>query len=367
MSTLDTNSKKEAFEAGLRDASARSGWKNGYKLKSKSWYEYRRGYRINSAPAKLLQKLKIAKSRKAVSAEVLAARKANLAQERRARAEAFQQYWESQIPKAVQLVEAGLLSIAAIAKQLKVDQTKLRQAIVTDARLTHAHAHRYIPALAVTHDVFEQINGSPLRGRNSIALAYVKVKIWVEFRLYLPWKLNFAEWWAIWEASGKWHSDPKQRDHCMLPTDRNKGWVVGNLYIAPRWASFELAGQLSVLRWAKNKRETLASEVYLLLNNADFARFNQIAKKANRTQVDQARYYLSFLLNNQVAVPPCQKNIGQKRGPYRKQKPRPKRHLIRVGLYAADYQRTQDWMRVNNQNISNCIRFCMQQANQLFC
>jgi hypothetical protein len=51
----------------------------------------------------------------------------------------------------------------------------------------------------------------------------------------IPWTLTFDEWWAVWEASGKWPERGRLRGQfCMSRYGDTGAYAVGNVFIQGR-------------------------------------------------------------------------------------------------------------------------------------
>ncbi len=49
----------------------------------------------------------------------------------------------------------------------------------------------------------------------------------------IEWKLTFAEWWAIWSASGKWDERGRGSGYCMARHGDTGPYEIGNVKIIP--------------------------------------------------------------------------------------------------------------------------------------
>jgi hypothetical protein len=67
----------------------------------------------------------------------------------------------------------------------------------------------------------------------------------------IPWELTFEEWWAIWEASGKWEQRGRKRGkYCMCRHNDCGPYAVGNVYIGEYGANSSAA----LKGWGERKR-----------------------------------------------------------------------------------------------------------------
>ncbi len=47
----------------------------------------------------------------------------------------------------------------------------------------------------------------------------------------IAWELNFAQWWGIWDASGRWSERGRGKGYCMARWADDGPYKVGNVYI----------------------------------------------------------------------------------------------------------------------------------------
>ncbi len=243
------------------------------------------------------------------------------------------QHWESQIPEIAKLVQDGTWTQAQIREKTGVTTELLSSGLKTNPVLQAAAANRWLPKLGVFYLEFLRINNGHLKDTISPAYSYNRLKYWVTRVIKKPWALNLSEWWQPWEDSGMWVEDPNARTHCIVPIDLEKGWVVGNLKIVPRWASFEQAGQVAVKsRWT----EPLTENIYLQLSPAEFQMLNSQTAFHNKSKTELIRYYLSLILNYQMEIPQIELEIAGRKGG---KEGRAKRHSVRAYVTQADYRR----------------------------
>jgi len=48
---------------------------------------------------------------------------------------------------------------------------------------------------------------------------------------HISWELTFAQWWAIWQESGKWEQRGRGHGYAMARWGDSDGYKVGNVYI----------------------------------------------------------------------------------------------------------------------------------------
>lgn len=49
----------------------------------------------------------------------------------------------------------------------------------------------------------------------------------------IAWKLTFAEWWSIWQSSGKWNKRGRGDGYCMARFGDKGPYAIGNVEIIP--------------------------------------------------------------------------------------------------------------------------------------
>ena len=50
----------------------------------------------------------------------------------------------------------------------------------------------------------------------------------------IPFRLTFEEWWALWQASGRWDERGRLgRQYCMARRSDQGGFEAGNVFICP--------------------------------------------------------------------------------------------------------------------------------------
>lgn len=75
----------------------------------------------------------------------------------------------------------------------------------------------------------------------------------------IEWRLSLAEWWAIWEASGRWESRGTGQGYVMCREGDKGPYAVGNVYIATARENTHAA---------KHKKSALPMGVSLRVRNS---------------------------------------------------------------------------------------------------
>jgi len=65
-------------------------------------------------------------------------------------------------------------------------------------------------------------------------MKYLRAKAQAKYRKE-HWDLTFEQWWAPWEASGRWSERTNDKHgYCMIQQNPDLGWIEGNLEVISR-------------------------------------------------------------------------------------------------------------------------------------
>lgn len=97
------------------------------------------------------------------------------------------------------------------------------------ARLARRDA-RYIAKHGMTFATYWEINNG-FDSKHESPAAKFRMQLANANRRGIAWRLTFAEWWRIWQASGKWNERRRGSGYCMSRYGDRGAYEVGNVCV----------------------------------------------------------------------------------------------------------------------------------------
>jgi hypothetical protein len=159
--------------------------------------------------------------------------------------------------------------------------------LATKLKIERKHLEKW----GCTAEQFKAVRGDRKLGSKSPYQAFHN-QLQSAFCRNVPWKLNFWQWWQIWEESGKWEERGRGTSgYCMCRNGDEGAYEQGNVYIGTVIHNSTLGRTLA---FERTERRTA---VYYVIHSAG-------GRKAVAEELGIDRQYVSLLATNGT-IPNC--------------------------------------------------------------